>query len=216
MTLPRLFLALCGGALFAAIAVEPGAQLFENDQVKVFRALEKAHVKGKFHDHKPNRVMIYLQGGQQRFEYQDGRKPLMADWKAGQVVWSVPEGMHSPEVTGDDSFNIIEIELKKAGSGKALPASDFPKSAKVEFDNQQVRVMRVKLGAHENLKVPSHADNRVVVFLTEQDVRITGADGKANSVHRKAGEAVWETPSVYKQENLGDKPLEMIVAQLKD
>src|SRR5258708_34690995 len=97
---------------FAAMPVEPGAPLFENDEVKVVRALEKAHVKGKAHEHKVNRVMVYLQSGKQRFEYQDGRKPETFDWKAGQVVWSPASGMHAPEVVGDDPFNIAEVELK--------------------------------------------------------------------------------------------------------
>jgi len=74
---------LCCAAL-AASAAEPSAKLFENDQVNVVRALEKPHVKGKAHEHKINRVMIYMQAGSQRFEYQDGRKPENFDWKAGQ------------------------------------------------------------------------------------------------------------------------------------
>ncbi|MES1260779.1 MAG: hypothetical protein ABUS49_03510 [Acidobacteriota bacterium] len=211
----RISAVLCGTA-FLAVAVEPSAPFFENDQVKVFRALEKAHVKGKFHDHKPNRVMIYLQPGQQRFEYQDGRKPAVFEWKAGQVVWSPAEGMHSPEVTGDDAFNIIEVELKKPGSGKALQGKAYlPKNAKVEIENEQVRVVRVKLASHKAARVPAHADNRVKIFLTEQDIRVTDATGQANTVHRKAGEAVWEAPATYTEENLGDKPLEMIVVELK-
>ena len=50
------FLLLAGCAAFAAIPIEPTATLFENDQVKVIRALEKAHVKGKFHEHKMDRI----------------------------------------------------------------------------------------------------------------------------------------------------------------
>ena len=147
-----LFLVCC--AVIAALPVEPGATLFENDQVKAVRALEKAHVKGKFHEHKMNRVMVYLQDGQQRFEYQDGRKPEVFDWTAGQVKWSPANGMHSPEVTGDAPFNIVEVELKKPGSGKAIsssldPVKIDPKHYKVEFENDQVRVLRVKIGAHE-------------------------------------------------------------------
>jgi hypothetical protein len=60
-------------ATLGAITVEPSATLLENDQVKVIRALEKPDVKGKFHAHAQNRVLIYLQPGRQRFEYQDGR-----------------------------------------------------------------------------------------------------------------------------------------------
>src|SRR4051794_30828172 len=105
---------VCVTALAAATA-EPSAKLFENDQVNVVRALEKPHVKGKFHEHKTNRVMIYLGSGSQKFEYQDGRKPGNFNWKAGEVKWSVADGMHSPEVTTNEPFNIVEVEVKKAG-----------------------------------------------------------------------------------------------------
>ena len=115
----KIQLILCCGAGLCALAVEPSATLFENGDVKVSRALEKPHVKGSFHEHKVNRVMVYLQDGSQRFEYQDGRQPRVFDWKAGQVVWSPSEGMHSPEVVSDSPFNIIEMELKKPGAGMA-------------------------------------------------------------------------------------------------
>ncbi len=86
------FQLLCAGLLVscqlfaAAIPTQPSAVLFENDQVKVIRALEKPHVAGKFHDHKLNRVMIYLQPGLQKFEYQDGRKPEIFTFRAGEVA----------------------------------------------------------------------------------------------------------------------------------
>ena len=145
-------LLVCCGAL-AAAGVEPSAALFENDQVKVVRALEKAHVKGKFHEHKMNRVMVYLQPGRQRFEYQDGRPPAAFDWTQGQVLWSPADGMHSPEVVSNGDFNIIEIELKKPGTGKTIadrldPLTVDPGHYKLEFENNQVRVLRVTIGPH--------------------------------------------------------------------
>jgi hypothetical protein len=39
-----------------AVELQPSATLFENGDVKVSRATEKAHVKGSFHEHKVNRV----------------------------------------------------------------------------------------------------------------------------------------------------------------
>ena len=71
MTLALLLL----GAALAPIPTAPSAVLFDNNEVKVARALEKYQVVGKFHQHEMNRVMIYLQSGRQRFTYQDGRKP---------------------------------------------------------------------------------------------------------------------------------------------
>lgn len=204
----------------SALAVEPSAPFFENDQVKVFRALEKAHVKGKFHEHKPNRVMIYLQSGRQKFEYQDGRQPKVFDWKAGEVKWSPAEGMHSPEVIGDASFNIIEVELKKPGTGKAITSSADPvkidrKHYKVEFENDQVRVVRVKVGAHEATPMHEHSLNRVTVYLTDQVNRVTSSDGKVDTIRHKAGDAAWATPVTHKEENLDDKLFEVIMIEVK-
>ncbi len=213
-------LLLCGSAL-VALAVEPSATLFENDQVKVVRALEKTHVKGKAHEHKMNRVMIYMQSGRQRFEYQDGRNPQEFDWKAGQVTWSASDGMHAPEVISDTPFNIVEVELKKPGTGKLIagsadPVKVDPKHYKIEFENDQVRVVRVKVGAHESTPVHEHSFNRVTVFLTDQTNRVTGSDGKVETMQRKAGDTIWGKPTTHKEENLDDKPFEVIMVEIKN
>ena len=205
-TISRLHLAVCGAAL-ALFAVEPSATLFENDQVKVARALEKAHVKGGFHEHKPNRVMVYLQAGKQRFEYQDGRQPKVFDWKPGQVVWSRAEGMHSPEVVGDDPFNIIEVELKNPGSktpsSSQNPATIDAKHFTSEIENDQVRVVRLKLGPHESTPMFTNDFPQVVVFLTDRGTH-------------KAGEAIWAKAGSRKEENQSDKPVELVIVEVKN
>ena len=44
-----------------------GAQtLLDNDQVRVLKALDQPHAKTKPHDHKLNRVMVYLNSGKDR------------------------------------------------------------------------------------------------------------------------------------------------------
>ncbi len=203
-----------------AIPVQPGGTLFENDQVIVVRALEKAHVKGKFHEHKMNRVMVYLQPGKQRFEYQDGRKPAVFDFHEGEVKWSVPEGMHSGQVVSDHDFNIIEVELKKAGAGATIASAMDPlkhdsKHYKLEFENPDVRVLRVTIGPHEFVAKHQHSLNRVTVFLTDQDFRTTDEHGKAETVHHKAGDAVWGTPGIHSEQNMADKPFQAVVIELK-
>lgn len=207
--------------LFAVtIAVTPSATLFENDQVKVVRALEKPHVKGNFHEHKTNRVMVYLQAGRQRFEYKDGRKPAVFEYTAGEVKWSPAEGMHSPESLGDDPFNIIEVELKKAGPGKKIsakldPTVIDPKHYRVEFENDQVRVIRAHMGPHESVPMHEHTLNRVTVFLTDQNILATTPDGKTQTAQHKAGDAIWSTPVTHKEENLNDKPFEVLAVEIK-
>ncbi len=184
-------------------------------------ALEKAHVKGKFHEHKMNRVMVYLQSGRQRFEYQDGRKPAEFEYKAGEVKWSPPDGMHSPEVVSNDPFNIIEVELKKPGTGKKItsaldPVKIDPKHYKVEFENDQVRVIRARMGPHESVPMHAHTLNRVTVFLTDQNIRSTSSDGKVAVTQHKAGEAIWSAPITHKEENLNDTPFEVVAIEIKD
>lgn len=208
-------------AALAAINLAPSGTVFENDQVKVICALEKAHVKGKFHEHKTNRVMIYLQSGQQRFEYQDGRKPTLFDWKAGEVKWSAPDGMHSPEVITNDNFNIIEVELKKPGTGKAIATSlDPPKldptHYKIEFENEQVRVLRSKIEGHGSVPMHEHTLNRVTVFLTDQDFRVKDSQGKESTVTHKAGDAIWGTPIKHTEQNVSANPFEVISVEIKD
>ncbi len=217
MTLHPALLLL--GAALASIPTAPSAVLLENNEVKVARALEKNQVVGKFHQHDMNRVMIYLQSGQQRFEYQDGRKPAVFDWKAGQVVWSPPTGMHSPQVL-DHDFDIVEIELKTPGTDKAItgdldPLKVDPSDYKLEFENPQVRVLRVKIPPHGVAPMHAHATDRVTVFLTDQNFRTKDSTGKVATVEHKAGDVAWGTPIEHTEQNLSDQPFEAVSVEIK-
>ena len=215
---------LLAAAFLAAIPTSPSATLFENDQVKVVRAFEKNQVVGKFHQHEQDRIMVYLQPGRQHFEYQDGRPPETLDWKAGQVVWSPADGMHSPQAL-DHDFNIIEIELKKpdarkpASSGSSHPRLDplqvDPHHYHLEFENSRVRVLRVNIGPHGVAPMHAHTLNRVTVFLTDQNFRTTDTKGTVATVEHKAREIAWGTPSEHAERNLSAEPFEAVTIELK-
>jgi quercetin dioxygenase-like cupin family protein len=207
------------GAAMAAIPTLPSAVLFDNNEVKVSRALESNHELGKFHQHKLNRVMIYLQPGRQRFEYQDGRKPQVFDWKAGEVLWSPADGMHAPQIL-DSPFDIIEVEVKTPGinkpvSGKLDPVKIDPRHYKVEFENPQVRVIRVRIEPHGSTPMHEHSTDRVTVFLTGQKFRVTDAAGKAETVEHKAGDVAWQTPLTHTEQNLTGEPFEALTVEVK-
>jgi quercetin dioxygenase-like cupin family protein len=207
------------GAALASIPTSPSAVLIENNEVKVARALEKNQVVGKFHQHDMNRVMIYLQSGRQQFEYQDGRQPAVFDWKAGQVVWSPPSGMHSPKVL-DHDFDIIEIELKNPGTDKAItgdldPLKVDPSHYTLEFENPQVRVLRVKIPPHGVAPMHAHPTDRVTVFLTDQNFQTKDSTGKVTTVEHKAGDVAWGTPIEHTEQNLSDQPFEAVAVEIK-
>jgi quercetin dioxygenase-like cupin family protein len=214
--LPALLLL---GAAMASIPTLPSAVLFDNSEVKVSRALESNHEPGKFHQHNLNRVMIYLQSGRQRFAYQDGRKPEVFDWKAGQVLWSPSDGMHSPQIL-DSAFNIIEVEVKTPGtdkpiSGKLDPLKVDPRHYKLEFENPQVRVIRVRVEPHGKTPMHEHSTDRATVFLTDQKFRVTDSAGQVQTVEHKAGDVAWQTPLTHTEENLTDQPFEALAVEVK-
>ena len=79
--------------VMSVCATEQISTPIENEQVKVLSVVVQPHEKTRLHQHKVNRVMIYLQPGRQTFDYQDGRHSVL-EWKAGEVKWSPAAGMH--------------------------------------------------------------------------------------------------------------------------
>jgi uncharacterized RmlC-like cupin family protein len=190
----------------------------DNDQVKVLKVTQAGHIKTRLHKHDMNRVMIYLQPGTQTIEYQ-GAKTAHLHWKAGEALWSPKAGMHIAEITSDNPVTIVELELKNAGRKVTPPAMDpvkvSPKQYKVELDNDQVRVMRSKIGPKGSVPMHEHGLNRVVVFLTDQDFKVTKSDGTSAMSKHKAGDVIWSTPVTHKEENLSDQPFEIMIVEIK-
>jgi hypothetical protein len=94
------------------------------------------------------------------------------------------------------------------------PVKVDPKHYKVEFENDQVRVLRVHFGPHEKSVMHDRAAG-VAVLLTNAHNRFTSADGKTREVMGKAGETRWLDADKVLTENLGDRPSTVIVVQLK-
>ncbi len=210
--------------LFFTVAATLFAQAvsvpIENEKVKVVKVTQTPHNKTKLHKHDMNRVMIYLQPGKQDFEYQ-GSKPNTVSWKGGQALWSPAAGMHIAEIVSNDPVTIVELELKNKGAKEKVkgaatdPLKIDPKHYKVEFENDQVRVIRVKIGPKQSVPMHEHSLDRIVVYITDQDFKVTGADGKEVMAKHKAGDVGFSTPSTHKEENLSDKPFEIVVVELK-
>ena len=94
------------------------------------------------------------------------------------------------------------------------PVKVDPKHYKVEFENAQVRVLRIHFGAHEKSVMHSHPGS-VATFLTDSKVKFTYPDGKSEALTSKAGEARWNNAVTHLPENTGDKPFELIVVEVK-
>lgn len=213
----NLLLTVC--AVAALFAEETVKTPIDNDDVRVLDVVVQPHEKTKMHEHKANRVMLYRVAGAQNFEYADGRHSVLK-FKENEVKWSPVEGMHIAEVASGNSVNIVEIELKKPGAGKKIttaldPLKVDPKHYKLALENDQVRVFRVKFGPHEAAPLHEHQLTRIIVYLTDAKVQVTYADGKVELIPRKAGDIVQGGPSMHKELNTTDQPVELLVTELK-
>jgi quercetin dioxygenase-like cupin family protein len=193
----------------------------DNDQARVVKVVDQPHAKAQPHEHKLNRVMIYLSSGRQEIT-PEGGKTAVLEFKAGDLKWSPVSGIHVSEITSDQPVTIAEVELKKPG-GPARKVNDAldpvkvdPKDYKVAFENSQVRVLRVKIGAHQKVPLHEHLLNRVVVYLTDQNGIMTTPDGKTETAQHKAGEVSWAGPAKHREENLRDGPFEVVVVEFKN
>ncbi len=94
------------------------------------------------------------------------------------------------------------------------PVKVDPKHYKVEFENDQVRVLRITYGPHEKSVMHDHPAGQVI-YLTEAHVKFTLPGGKTEEQRGKAGQTAWALAGKHLPENVNDKPLEGILVELK-
>ena len=94
------------------------------------------------------------------------------------------------------------------------PVKVDPKHYKVEFESKQVRVLRINYGPHEKSVMHYHPAG-VAILMTDSDIRFTTPDGKTEERHGKAGQVMEAPAGKHLPENLGDKPFEVILVELK-
>ena len=84
----------------------------------------------------------------------------------------------------------------------------------VEFENSQVRVLRIKYGPHEKSVMHRHP-NAVAIFVTDSTTTFTFPKGAPQQNSNKAGETLWTPAGLHLPENTGDQPFEVILVELK-
>jgi quercetin dioxygenase-like cupin family protein len=94
------------------------------------------------------------------------------------------------------------------------PVKVDPTHYKVETENAQVRVLRIHYGAHEKSVMHRHPAS-VVVYLSDGTIRMHTPDGKSQDMDAKAGQSAYAPAGVHNPENIGDKPFDAILVELK-
>jgi hypothetical protein len=156
--------------------------------------------------HATNRVLIYLDAG--LMTRQDGSDKIQKiEFHRGDVRWRPASGAYVAENISDHPIRILEIDLKGKPTGPAPVSKLDPtvvdaKHYKVEFENDQVRILRVHYDPHDKGALHEHILNRVVLYLNDQ------AGAKADDVHISGA-------GTHMEQNAGDQPADRIAVELK-
>jgi quercetin dioxygenase-like cupin family protein len=83
-----------------------------------------------------------------------------------------------------------------------------------EFENDAVRIVRIKYEAGEESVMHYHPDN-VAVFLTDVATQMTMPDGSTMEVSRSAGDAGFASAGEHLPKNISDSAQEIVLVELK-
>jgi len=202
--------ALVGITLSAQDASTTRAAITEKldtPQAHVYVATLQPHMPSPSpNGHATNRLLIYMDDGVMTRKV--GLDPVeVISFHRGDVRWRPASRAYVAENTSDHPIRILEIDLKGKPSGPAPvtkldPTVVDPKHYTVDFENEQVRVLRIHFGAHEKGAEHEHILNRVVFYVNDQ------AGAKADDV-RMAGAAT------HTEQNNTDNPADRIAVELK-
>jgi quercetin dioxygenase-like cupin family protein len=94
------------------------------------------------------------------------------------------------------------------------PVKVDSKHYKLEFENDDVRVLRITYGPHEKSTMHEHP-NAVAVFLTDAKGKFTLPDGSTQAPDMKKGTSMFTPAGKHLPENTGDQPFELLLVELK-
>jgi hypothetical protein len=205
LTAPALLLAATLGAQNAPAPAAIASKL-DTPQAHVYVATLLPHTPSRSpNGHATNRVLVFLDEGVMTRQDAGGTQTI--PFHRGDVRWRPASGAYVAENTSDHPIRILEVDLKGQPSGTASastldPATVDQRHYRIEFENDQVRVLRVHYDAHDKGAMHQHLLNRVVVYLNDQP----GA--KADDV-RMSG------PATHTEQNESDQPADRIAIELK-
>jgi quercetin dioxygenase-like cupin family protein len=111
--------------------------------------------------------------------------------------------------------NMILLALITIPAAARDAAMVNPKIVKIEFENDNVRVLRALYKPHERVEMHSHPA-KAEVQITDGSLRIFTPDGQWQHAPGKAGEFFWFEPTRHAVENAGNAPVELVEIEMND
>jgi beta-alanine degradation protein BauB len=89
-----------------------------------------------------------------------------------------------------------------------------PDSYKVTLENDQVRVLEVRIKQGAKVEMHSHPRS-VAICLNDQRLKFTFPNGKSENADLKHGQTVWLDGISHAVENIGTEDVSSVVVELK-
>ncbi len=194
--------------------------IIDNSKVRVLRVELKPGEKGKIDNETLDRVVVWLQEGSAD-RLLPGGKSASISWKQNEAQWETANSSHPMQLKGSVPVAALVVELKGKGGAQRAAASPQnpwivdPKHYKIEFENRDVRVTRVKIGPKQSTPLHEHSLDRVVIYLTPLNFQIDPEGKPSEHSVQKAGAVVWGGPARHTEHNLSDKGFEAVVVEPK-
>ena len=99
--------------------------------------------------------------------------------------------------------------------GAEDPVKVDPRHYKVEFENERVRVVRIRYGPNEKSVMHSHPES-IAVFLTDARAKFTYPDRRSEDISANAGTVQHMDAFSHLPESTSNTPFELIQVELKD
>jgi hypothetical protein len=124
--------------------------------------------------------------------------------------------------TGETPAELLVIELKESYAIAHLrvpwterdPENVDPAHFRTILDTSDARVLLLHLDAHEGT-MESQFTDRLEIALGDLNFTDTDVEGKTQEVRREAGSVRWEKLVMHSVVNLGEKPLDNLIVELK-
>ena len=142
--------------------------------------------------------------------------------KPGTVIWNRSATAYTISNTGETPAEFLVIELKDSYAIAQLrvpwserdPVSLDPQHFHVALENEHVRVLQMRLNSREG-SMESQFPDRLEVTLGDTHLTDTDVDGKTEEVTPTAGSVTWEKAKMLSSVNLGERPLENLIVELR-
>ncbi len=193
---------------------------FENDVARLIRITYGPGETSVMHRHPPN-CAIFLHDQTGTMEAPSGEVTETAAFDPGAV--SCTEGeVHLPTNTGDEPLELILVEFKDGGTAGAdeMPESPHAVSAdpghySIEFENESMRLVRVRYGPGET-SIMHHHPAYCALNIQQQPVTFELPDGSVEDAPGgELGTLNCVDADMHSPTNNGEGDLEAVLIEFK-